>query len=214
MKKLYAGLGISVAVIIFGVVITQKFTPKVDMTSLGSYYYNYNGKSEENIPLIKVISGDEKSLKFTVEFNNFNGKTSLFSIIDSSFYNLTSEKDKEIIGKYLTQKPDFNINTSDPKDFEEKPKFIGETVKYKWIKEPENMAISVGEKKQYKNKETGDYMEGEIYEPVVENNKIPKSGSLSLLKDKDGNKGYLFLNGIKGNGILELEINAIYAQEG
>lgn len=121
----------------------------------------------------------------------------------------------EIIGKYLTQKPNFNIETTNSEEFSTKnSKLMGEKVKYKWIKEPENMAISVGERKRFKNKKTDDYIEGEIYGPVVENNRIPKSGSLSLLKDKDGNKGYVFLNGINGNGILELEINAIYAQEG
>ena len=215
MKKLYAGLGISVAVIIFGVVMTQKFTPKVDMASLGDYYYNYKNMAFQNVSKVKVISGDEKSLKFTVEFNDFNGYTSINSIITDSFYNLKSKEEREMLGRYLSQKPNFNIEADKDKPFyDENTKIIGEQVKYKWVNKPENMALSIEETKEYKSKEYDGYTYAEVSKPVIEDNKIPESGNLKLLKDKEGRKGRLDVHGIKGNGILELEINAIYAQEG
>ncbi len=216
MKKLYAGIGISVAVIIFGIVTTQKFTPKVDMASLGGYYYNYKKMAYQSVSKVKVISGDEKSLKLTVEFNDFNGYTPVSSIINDSFYNKsTSKEEKEMIGKYLTEKPNFNIEEYKDKPLNsENTKLIGEEIKYKWVKKPDNMALSIEEAKEYKSKKSDNYTYGEVSKPVIENNKIPESGSLKLLKNKEGRKGSLDVHGIKGNGILELEINAIYAQEG
>lgn len=210
MKRLYIGLGVSVALIIGGISYSTYAKPKVNMANMGKYFYQLEDYREHNKYDIKVISSDFKSFKARIDIKDFSGPEDLKNLIHSMTYEQNLDK-KDMEGLYeyfsipadeLAKKLNLEWKEGDPS-----PQPKKETITYKWVEKPDNLILTTREYDHHKDTK----IEDGVYasrKPVLDKGEIPLSGTITANTSLE-NKS-VRIQGVRGSGVLEVEFNKIY----
>lgn len=213
MKKFYIGFGVSAVLMIGGIVLGFMWNPKVDMAKQGKYFYSNQGyradvSSRSNFSK-KVVSADKNHIKIEVKIKDLSGYVVLRDLV--SYQNYESKENEKLILKYLSNEfTDPEIAKANRKEVKTLKQ---EVIKYKWAKEPHNIAIAKSDVKLSGQEDRK--IEHITINPIVEGGKVPLEGIININKNFSLEKDRVvsedvFIYGKKGSGTLEIEIESNY----